>query len=61
MDRAIERINATLIRVPHPSAFFAEGGAFYQSRKSGLATSPAEPGLRAGHSKIQVRIANINW
>jgi hypothetical protein len=46
----------TLIRVPHPSAFFAEGGALCQSRKSGLATSPSEPGLRAGHSKIQVRI-----
>jgi hypothetical protein len=42
--------------VPHPSAFFAEGGALCQSRKSGLATSPSEPGLRAGHSKIQVRI-----
>lgn len=56
MDRAIERINATLIRVPHPSAFFAEGGAFYQGHKSRLATSPAEPGLRAGHPKIQARI-----
>jgi hypothetical protein len=56
MDRAIERINATLIRVPYPSAFFAEGGASYQGCKSGLATSPSEPGLRAGHPKIQAGI-----